>query len=79
MEIIKHRQLKGVVVSDKMVKTIVVAVAQSKMNPKYLKQYKVTKKFKAHDEARQFHVGDRVTITETRPLSKTKRWIATKV
>ena len=74
METIKHRQLEGVVVSDKMVKTVVVAVIQSKMDPKYLKQYKVTKKFKAHDENRQFHVGDKVTISETRPLSKTKRW-----
>ncbi len=75
METKQHRQLKGVVVSDKMVKTIVVAVAQIKTHPKYLKQYKVTKKFKAHDENRQFHVGDKVTIAETRPLSKTKRWV----
>ncbi len=75
METKKHRQLEGVVVSDKMVKTIVVAVVQIKTHPKYLKQYKVTKKFKAHDENRQFHVGDKVTISETRPLSKTKRWI----
>ncbi len=75
METTKHRQLEGVVVSDKMIKTIVVAVVQIKTHPKYLKQYKVTKKFKVHDENRKFHVGDRVTISETRPLSKTKRWI----
>jgi small subunit ribosomal protein S17 len=61
-----------------MVKTIVVAVTQIKTHPKYLKQYRVTKKFKAHDENREFHVGDKVSIIESRPLSKTKRWIVLK-
>ncbi len=71
----KQRKLKGVVVSDKMVKTVVVAVTYIKLHPKYLKQYKVTKKFKAHDEKREYHTGDKVVIGETRPLSKTKRWV----
>ncbi len=74
MEIKQHRQLEGVVVGDKMAKTVVVAVTQIKMHPKYLKQYKVTKKFKAHDENKEFHVGDKISIVASRPLSKTKRW-----
>ncbi len=72
---IKKRKLEGVVTSDKMNKTVVVAVTEIKLHPKYLKQYKVTKKFKAHDEREEYHTGDKVTIAETRPLSKTKRWI----
>jgi len=71
----KQRKLEGVVVSDKMVKTVVVSVEQFKIHPKYLKQYRVTKKFKAHDEARAYHVGDKVIMAETRPLSRTKRWV----
>ena len=70
----KHRILKGIVVSDKMTKTVVVAVTRLKKHPKYLKYYKVTKKFKAHDEENKFKTGDKVTIQETRPLSKDKRW-----
>jgi small subunit ribosomal protein S17 len=68
--------LKGVVVSDKMTKTVVVAVTRLKKHPKYKKYYKVTKKYKAHDEKNEYHVGDKVVIQETRPLSKEKRWIA---
>ena len=71
---IKHRQLKGVVVSDKMQKTVVVEVSEMKMNKKYLKQYRVSRRLKAHDEARAYHTGDRVVIEETRPLSRDKRW-----
>ena len=70
----KKRKLVGLVVSDKMAKTRVVAVERFKQHPKYLKYYKVTTKFKAHDEENQYKLGDRVIIEEARPLSKEKRW-----
>lgn len=68
------RTLHGKVVSDKMDKTVVVAVASVKEHPIYRKKYKVTTKFKAHDEKGEYKVGDLVEITESRPLSRTKRW-----
>lgn len=74
-QIIK-RKMEGVVVSDKMQKTVVVAVTKRKKHPKYKKYYNVTTKFKAHDETNQYHIGDRIVIQETRPLSKDKRWVA---
>ncbi len=64
----------GVVVSDKMDKTIVVAVKDSVQHPLYKKIMKRTVKFKAHDEKNECGVGDRVEIMETRPLSAQKRW-----
>lgn len=64
----------GVVVSDKMQKTVVVAVENRSAHPKYGKIVVKTKKFKAHDEEDKCNEGDRVRIRETRPLSKTKRW-----
>ena len=64
----------GVVVSDKMVKTIVVAVKDSVQHPLYKKIMKRTVKFKAHDEKNECGVGDRVEIMETRPISADKRW-----
>ena len=64
----------GTVVSDKMDKTIVVAVKDSVQHPLYKKILKRTVKFKAHDEKNECRVGDRVRIMETRPLSKDKRW-----
>jgi small subunit ribosomal protein S17 len=64
----------GKVVSDKMDKTIVVAVEQNEKHPLYGKTMKVTKKFKAHDENNTAKIGDTVKIMETRPLSKDKRW-----
>ena len=70
----KVRKIIGVVVSDKMTKTRVVAVASLKKHPKYLKYYKVTTKFKAHDENNEYKTGDKVTIEESRPLSREKRW-----
>jgi small subunit ribosomal protein S17 len=70
----KIRKIIGVVVSDKMMKTRVVAVASLKKHPKYLKYYKVTTKFKAHDENNEYRTGDKVTIEESRPLSREKRW-----
>jgi len=64
----------GHVVSDKMDKTIVVAVETFVTHPLYKKQIKKTTKFKAHDEDNRCRVGDEVKIMETRPLSKDKRW-----
>ncbi len=71
----KSRILKGVVVSDKMTKTVVVKVSSLKKHPKYKKYFKVSQKYKAHDEENQYHTGDKVLIKETRPLSKEKRWV----
>ena len=71
----KPRLKKGIVVSDKMDKTVVVEVVRLKKHKKYRKYYKVTTKFKAHDEENKYHVGDQVTIQETRPISKDKRWV----
>jgi small subunit ribosomal protein S17 len=70
----KKRKIIGVVVSDKMAKTRVVAVSSLKKHPKYLKYYKVTTKFKAHDENNEYKTGDTVTIEEARPMSREKRW-----
>jgi small subunit ribosomal protein S17 len=70
----KTRTLKGIVASDKMTKTIVVAVTRLIKHPKYKKYYKVTKRYKAHDEKGEYHAGDKVIIRETRPMSKEKRW-----
>ena len=64
----------GVVVSDKMDKTIVVAVKDSVQHPLYKKILKRTKKFKAHDENNECGIGDTVRVMETRPLSHDKRW-----
>lgn len=68
------RTVRGQVVSDKMDKTVVVAVSSLKEHPIYRKKYKVTTKFKAHDEDNTCKVGDLVEIVETRPLSRDKRW-----
>ena len=64
----------GKVVSDKMEKTVVVAVEELEQHKMYKKPVKKTVKFHVHDEKNDAHVGDRVSIMETRPLSKTKRW-----
>ena len=69
------RRLKGTIVSDKMAKTVVVSVVRLKKHPKYKKYFKVTKKFKVHDENNEYHTGDRVIIEETRPISREKRWV----
>ena len=69
----------GVVVSDKMDKTIVVAVKDSVQHPLYKKIMKRTVKFKAHDENNECGIGDRVEIMETRPLSAEKRWRLVKI
>ena len=68
------RQLKGIVSSDKMNKTVVVAVSTKKKHKRYLKYHNVSQHFKAHDENNEYKVGDKVVIEESRPLSKNKRW-----
>jgi len=70
----KGNLLKGVVVSDKMDKTIIVSVARFVKHPLYGKFYKVSKKYKAHDEENKYKVGDKVEIVETRPISKDKHF-----
>ncbi|HSX48472.1 MAG TPA: 30S ribosomal protein S17 [Candidatus Nanoarchaeia archaeon] len=72
------RTMRGTVVSDKMDKTVVVAVSSVKTHPIYRKKYSVTAKFKAHDEGNSYKTGDLVEISESRPLSATKRWVATR-
>jgi small subunit ribosomal protein S17 len=77
-EITTERQLRktrvGVVTSNKMEKTVTVAVVRKLKHPKYGKFLKKTKKFHAHDEKNECNIGDTVKIMETRPLSATKRW-----
>lgn len=65
---------KGVVVSDKMDKTVVVAVDTLKTHPKYQKKYKSTKRYKAHDEDNKYKIGDSVEIVPCRPRSKDKSY-----
>ena len=79
MERSKRKTRFGKVVSDKMEKTIVVAVETTMRHSLYKKTIKVTKKYKAHDENNQANVGDIVLIMETRPLSKEKSWRLVKV
>jgi small subunit ribosomal protein S17 len=68
----KAKILKGVVTSDKMDKTVVVAVNRLVKHPKYGKFIKRTKKYKAHDETNQYKIGQNVSIQEVRPISKDK-------
>jgi small subunit ribosomal protein S17 len=68
------RTKTGIVTSTKMEKTIVVSVETYKTHPKYKKRYKSTTKFYAHDENGLANLGDTVTVSETRPLSRLKRW-----
>ena len=69
-----HKVLNGVVVSDKMQKTVVVQVESTKRHPLYNKVLRTTKKYLAHDEDGTCHEGDKVRIEECRPLSHRKRW-----
>ena len=68
------KRLIGIVVSDKMEKTVVVQVERLKQHPKYLRRFRVHKKYKAHDEHNDYKIGDQVHIEESRPLSRDKRW-----
>ncbi len=71
----RRRKIRtGVVVSDQNDKTVTVLVERQFAHPLYTKQVKKTKKYRAHDENNEYKTGDVVRITETRPLSKTKRW-----
>jgi len=65
---------KGVVVSDKMQKTVIVAVSTLKTHPKYRKKFKLTKRYKAHDEEGKYKSGDKVEIVSCRPMSKGKNY-----
>ncbi|MEB3343573.1 30S ribosomal protein S17 [Okeania sp.] len=68
------KELVGVVVSNKMQKTVVVAVENRSAHPRYGKTVVKTKRYKVHDEENKCKEGDRVRISETRPMSRTKRW-----
>ncbi|MFH1657106.1 MAG: 30S ribosomal protein S17 [bacterium] len=68
------RQLKGIITSDKMQKTVVVKVERIKEHPKYKQRYKIHKKYKAHVQDGQYKIGDIVLIEERTPLSKEKKW-----
>ena len=67
--------LKGMVVSDKMDKTVVVLVERIKEHAQYKKRYRVSKKYKAHDAENKYKIGDKISIQECKPISKDKRWI----
>ena len=75
----KRRRLIGTVVSDKMDKTVVVAIEVRKLHPIYKKVVKETKKIVAHDESNAVPVGAVVRVVESRPMSKTKRWVVESV
>jgi len=70
------RVLRGIVISDKMDKTIIVRVSKLKENKKYRKKYLVSKKYQAHDGKNEYQTGDKVEIIESRPISKKKCWLA---
>jgi len=75
----ERRNREGVVVSDAMQKTRVVRIERVYRHPKYQRVIRMSKRLKAHDEANESRVGDRVLIEETRPLSKEKRWRIRKI
>jgi small subunit ribosomal protein S17 len=70
----KGNVLKGVVVSDKMEKTVVVSVSRFVKHPKYGKYYTINKKYKAHDQENKYKTGDKVEIIEVKPISKDKKF-----
>lgn len=76
---IKKRKLTGTVVSDKMNKTRVVSIERLRKHARYEKFYKVTTRFKAHDENNQYKTGDVVIMEESRPISRDKRWVIIKL
>jgi len=75
----KRKKMTGIVVKDKMDKTVVIEVEKFLKHPKYHKYLKTKKRYKAHDEKNECNVGDRVLIVESRPLSREKRWIVKEV
>jgi small subunit ribosomal protein S17 len=74
-----RKERTGLIVSDRMQKTVVVSIELTVMHPRYKKILRRRSKVKAHDESNQCHVGDRVLIVECRPLSRDKRWRVSKV
>lgn len=74
-----RRRLVGKVTSDKMDKTVTVEVIRNALDPVYKKYVRRRERYKAHDEANQYKVGDRVEIMEHRPISRDKRWLVTKL
>lgn len=74
-----RKKRSGLVVSDRMQKTVVVSIERTVLHPRYKKVLKRRTKVKAHDESNQCHIGDRVLIVECRPLSRDKRWRVSKV
>lgn len=70
----QNKTLKGIIVSDKMDKSVVVAVTRFVKHPKYQKYFKITKKYKAHDEANTHKTGETVEIAPSRPISKDKHF-----
>jgi small subunit ribosomal protein S17 len=75
----QRKRLVGVVTSDKMDKTVVVAVTTTKRHPKYGKVLRLVKKYKVHDEANECRTGDRVQIIESKPMSRHKRFAVVSV
>jgi small subunit ribosomal protein S17 len=75
----KKRQMVGTVVSNKMDKTVVILVERLVQHPLYQKYVRRRARFSAHDEGNACNIGDKVTITESRPLSRTKRWRVSEV
>ena len=71
----QRKRLIGVVTSDKMDKTVVVAVATTRRHPLYGKVVRLVKKYKAHDENNECRIGDQVQIIESKPMSRHKRWV----
>jgi small subunit ribosomal protein S17 len=72
-------EVTGVIVSDRMDKSVVVAIERQVRDPLYGKITRRTSKFLAHDESNEAKVGDRVSIAETRPMSRRKRWVVTRI
>lgn len=74
-----RRKMTGVVVRDKMDKSVVIEVEKFLKHPKYHKYLRTKKRYKAHDERNECRIGDRVLIMESRPLSKEKRWVVKEI
>jgi small subunit ribosomal protein S17 len=74
-----RKERKGLVISNRMQKTVVVSVDRAVMHPKYKKYLKLSSRVKAHDEKNECRIGDRVVIVECRPLSREKRWRVTRI
>jgi small subunit ribosomal protein S17 len=74
-----RKKMTGVVVKDKMDKTVVIEVEKFLKHPKYHKYLRTKKRYKAHDEKSECNIGDKVLIVESRPLSKEKRWVVKEI